>query len=331
MQRKSRDPFARVLAWFFPLTGLALSLSVREMVNHRETRLMKTGLLRLLAVLFLLAKPPLPLDAADTNPIQADVVYGHKDGLALTFDIVRPEKPNGAGLLWIQSGGWYSRWTDPKVWPTRGKLYLDKGYTLFIVRHGSAPKYTVPEAVEDVRRCVGVIRERAREFKIDPDRLGVFGSSAGGHLTLMLATTGKEGDPNAKEEALRAGSRVAAAVAICPPTDLRGWTTNPPEAIKKLPGLKPPLSFDASKEAACSPLLLVSGKTAPTLLIHGDKDELVPIAHSRNMLEALKKEKVDCRLVTVEGGGHSFSPKQNQEVVLPAMLQWFDQHLAEKR
>jgi dipeptidyl aminopeptidase/acylaminoacyl peptidase len=202
---------------------------------------------------------------------------------------------------------------------------------LFIVRHGSAPKFTVPEAVQDVRRCVRVIRSKAKGFGVDPERLGVFGASAGGHLTLMLATIGDDGDPQAKDEALRHSSRVAAAVALCPPTDLRGWTTDPPEAIKKIPALKPPLTFEAAKEPELSPLLLVNEKSAPMLLIHGDKDVLVPISHSKNMLEALEKRKANGKLVTVEGGGHVFSAKENQEVVLPALLEWFDKHLAEKK
>jgi acetyl esterase/lipase len=94
---------------------------------------------------------------------------------------------------------------------------------------------------------------RGAEFGIDPQRLGVCGESAGGHLTLMLATTGDDGDPAATDEVLRHSSRIAAAVAIAPPTDLRGWTTNPPEEIAKLDGLEPPLAFDPNLESAMSP------------------------------------------------------------------------------
>jgi acetyl esterase/lipase len=291
---------------------------------------MRTPSLRLLAVLLLSVAIHPQLHAAEEVTTTEDVVYGHKDGLALTFDVIKPAKPNGAGILWLQSGGWYSVWMDAKVWPAAGKPYLDKGFTLFIVRHGSAPKYTVPEAIDDVRRCVRFIHLKAKRFGVDPDRLGVFGGSAGGHLSLMLGTTGDDGDPKAKDEVLRQSSRVAAVVAICPPTDLRGWTTNPPPAIKVIPGLKPPLTFDAKKEPDCSPILKVTDKTAPTLLIHGDKDTLVPFDHSTKMLTALEKAKVDCKLLTIEGGGHGFTPKQN-EPVLPAMLGWFEKHLAKKK
>src|SRR5436190_4533958 len=115
---------------------------------------MKTMMLRCAAVVFLVAAVAVRCRAGGDVKIEPDVIYGRKDGMALTLDVVRPAKANGAGVLWIQSGGWYSNWTDPKVWPTSAKHFLDRGYTVFIVRHASAPKYTVPEAVEDVRRSV---------------------------------------------------------------------------------------------------------------------------------------------------------------------------------
>jgi acetyl esterase/lipase len=292
---------------------------------------MKTAILHLLAALCLTVTVVVPLRAADKTKIESDVVYGHKDGMALTFDVIRPAKPTGAGILWIQSGGWYSNWVDPKVWPLLCKPYLDKGFTMFIVRHGSAPKYTVPEVTEDVRRSVRFIRLKAKDFGIDPNQLGVFGGSAGGHLSLMLGTTGDDGNPNAKDEVLKQGDRVAAVVAIFPPTDISDWVTNPPEEIKKLAMLKPPLTFDAKLAPEYSPLLKVTAKTAPTLLIHGDKDKLVPIEHSQKMLAAMEKAKVPCKLVVVEGGGHGFNLKQDQQIVLPAMLEWFEKYLADKK
>jgi acetyl esterase/lipase len=288
---------------------------------------MKTSIPRL-AGLLILAALVLPVGAGEAVRVEPDVVYGHKDGLALTFDVVKPAKANGAGLIWIQSGGWYSNWVDPKVWPNNAKMFLDKGYTVFIVRHGSAPKYTVPEAVADMRRSVRFIRMEAKKLGVDPDRLAAFGGSAGGHLALMLATTADEGDPAAKDEVLRHSDRLAAVVALYPPTDLREWTTNPPEIIKKLDMLKPPLNFDPKLETSVSPLLHVSGKTTPVLMIHGDKDTLVPIEHSQKMLAALEKAKVAARLVTIEGAGHGYNDKQNREIVYPAMLEWLDRYLA---
>lgn len=292
---------------------------------------MKTVSLRAVVVMGLLACVVQPLRADEGPKIQADVVYGHKDGMALTFDVIKPAKPNGAAVLFIQSGGWYSVWQEPKNLVPGSTPLLDKGITVFIVRHGSAPKYNIPEIVEDVRRSVRYIQLKAKDLGVDADRLGVLGGSAGGHLTLMLATTADDGDAKAKDEVLRQSSRIAAAVALYPPTDITEWVTNPPEAIKRLAVLKPPLTFEAAKAKDYSPALKVTARTAPTLLIHGDKDELVPLEHSKKMMEALEKEKVKSKLLVIEGAAHGFNAKQNQTMVVPGMVDWFAQHLAEKK
>jgi acetyl esterase/lipase len=283
-------------------------------------------LLSALALTFLTCQ----LASAADPTISADVVYGRKDGMALTLDVIRPAKANGGAILWIPTGGWYSPWFDAKFSAGVSKPMLDKGYTVVVVRHGCAPKYAIPECAADVRRGVRFVRLKAKEFGIDPGRIGVWGASAGGHLSLVLGTTGDDGDKKAKDEVLRQSSRVAAVVALCPPTDIREWVTNPPEIIRKFAALKPPLTFDAKLAPDLSPLVKVTAKSAPTLFVHGDKDELVPIDHSKKMLAALEKEKVACRLLTMEGAGHAFSQKQNAEVVLPAMLDWFEKHLCKK-
>jgi acetyl esterase/lipase len=275
---------------------------------------------KLLAALVVACLAPL----AWSQDVVPDVVYGHKDGLALTLDVIRPTTPSGAGLIWLQSGGWYSAWVEPTAWPVVCKPFLDKGVTVFVVRHGSAPRYAVPDAFADVRRSVRFIRLRAATWSVDKERLAVMGGSAGGHLALLLGTRGDEGNPSSPDEVERQSSKVAAVVALMPPTDLRGWVQNPPEAIKKIPALKPPLTFDPKLEPELSPLLHVTATSAPTLLVHGDKDELVPVEHSRRMHDALDAAHVPNRLVVVEGAGHGFSPPQNEKLVAPAILEWLD-------
>ncbi|HUE70300.1 MAG TPA: alpha/beta hydrolase [Pirellulaceae bacterium] len=267
----------------------------------------------------------------DDYAITDDVVYGHKDGMALTFDVIQPKSPNGAGVLFLQSGGWYSTWRPSKDLVPASMPLLSKGFTVFIVRHGSAPKYTVPEAVADVRKCVRFIRLNADDYGVDPQRLGALGGSAGGHLTLMLATTGDDGDESATDPVLKTSSRIAAGVSLFPPTDLRGWTTDPPEEIAKVPALKPPLTFDPKQEGDVSPILHVTEDDAPVLMIHGDKDLLVPIEHSQNILPVFEKAGVKSKLVTIEGAAHGFSGEQNVKTVLPAMVGWFEEKLAETK
>ena len=291
-----------------------------------ETTIMKKHIRCISITATLLSAAALFAQAEEPARIQPDIVYGHKDGMALTFDVIRPEKPNGAAILFLQSGGWYSAWSEPKKLLPACQPMLAKGFTVFVVRHGSAPKYAVPDAIGDVRRCVRFIRLSAAALGVDPARLGVFGGSAGGHLSLMLATTADDGDAKSGDEVLRQSDGVAAVVALYPPTDIRTWVTDPPEAIKRIPRLKPPLTFDPALTPACSPLLHVSPGDAPALLIHGDKDELVPIEHSRNYDAAARDQKVPCKLLVIEGAGHAFNEKHN-ETVVPAMVGWFEKHL----
>ena len=123
------------------------------------------------------------------------------------------------------SGGWFSRWTPPEQARSRYEHLLDQGFTVFAVRHGSSPRFKVPDAYGDVRRAVRYVRLHARTFGVDPDRMGVYGGSAGGHLSLMLGLASDDGDPRAEDDVLRVSSRVAAVVAYYPPVDLRTRAT----------------------------------------------------------------------------------------------------------
>ena len=114
--------------------------------------------------------------AAERVAITQDVVYGHKHGLAMTMDVFTPrENGNGVGVMFMVSGGWFSRWTPPERAQGRFAPLLDRGYTVFAVRHGSSPKYNVPEIIPDVRRATRFVRLNAAHFGVDPKRLGVSG------------------------------------------------------------------------------------------------------------------------------------------------------------
>jgi acetyl esterase/lipase len=118
-----------------------------------------------------------------------DVVYGHKDGLAMTFDVLKPKaNANGAAVIFMVSGGWVSNYSPPQQAALRFKDLLDKGFTVISVRHGSSPKYLIPEIVSDVRRAVRFIHHNAKQWGVDPNRMGVFGGRAGGPLTAAIPT-----------------------------------------------------------------------------------------------------------------------------------------------
>ena len=277
------------------------------------------------AILLAAALLAAPLLAGSEAKVHADVVYGHKMGMALTFDALLPTDQNGAGVLFMVSGGWFSRWSDPhQIVSGEGRRFgaigglLDNGYAVFMVRHGSAPLFKVPEAVADVRRAVRYIRLNADEFGVDADRLGVTGGSAGGHLSLMLGNASDEGNSGSNDPIEQTGNRVAAVVAYFPPVDLQGLT-GPNERF-------PALEFDAKKAAAISPVLFVSEDDPPTLLIHGDRDDLVPLSHSERIKAAFDEANVISELVVIEGAGHGFRGEDGQRAS-SALVAWFNEHL----
>ncbi|MEN6495772.1 MAG: alpha/beta hydrolase [Thermoguttaceae bacterium] len=277
---------------------------------------------RVLVVVALVLISVGPAWAAGDVEIVPDVVYGHKDGLALTFDVFKPKQANGAGVLFLVSGGWYSRWSPPESTVHGFQPMLQKGFTVFAVRHGSSPKYLIPEIVEDVRRSVRFIRLNAAKFGVDPERLGVTGGSAGGHLSLIVGTTADNGDPKASDPVLRTSDRVAAVVAYYPPTDVRPWVTPESSYYKNYPALQ----FDATKAGDYSPLLQVTKDDAPTLLVHGDQDKLVPLDHSEKILAEFQKQQVPSKLLVIPGAAHGFRGDDGQRAN-EAKVAWFEQQL----
>ena len=281
------------------------------------------GLFLLLVALGLpgLLAAQVPPSSSEANvQVTPDVVYGHKDGMALTFDVFRPSNAHGGAVLYMVSGGWVSRWSPPEWLVARsfGGL-LEKGLTVMAVRHGSAPRYKVPEAEADVRRALRYIRLHSEELGIDEYRLGVFGGSAGGHLSLMLGLASDDGVMDSNDEILRTPARVAAVVAYYPPVDLRA-IVGPSERF-------PALDFSEEQAASISPVLFASPDDPPTLLIHGDADMLVNVGNSEVMFEALQGKRVESELIIISGGDHGFRLTADRERAQQAMVEWFDRHL----
>ena len=257
-------------------------------------------------------------DPARQPSVTTDVVYGHKDGLALTFDVHRPAHPNGAAVISIVSGGWQSSVEMGRFIAAYYPPLKDKGFTVFAVRHGSSPKYPMAAIVSDMRLAVRFIRRHAGEFAVDPDRIGVFGSSAGGQLALLLGTTADSGNPLATDDVLRASSRVAAVVAYFPPTDLARW-----ENRRAFPAT----TLTEAEAAQYSPIRFVSAASAPSLIVHGDADKVVPIIEGETMFAALSKAGVPASFIRIEGAGHQFDGADFTRATT-GMVRWFEQHLS---
>jgi acetyl esterase/lipase len=221
-------------------------------------------------------------------------------------------------VLYMVSGGWVSTWRDPSVARATFGALLRAGFTVFAVRHGSSPQFKVPEAYADVKRALRYITLHAGEWGVDPRRLGAWGGSAGGHLSLMLGTTGDDGDPAARDPVLRGASRLAAVVAYFPPVDLRGMT-GPSDRF-------PALDFSAALADSVSPVLFATPDDPPSLLIHGTADQLVPYSHSTRMHGVFQEKMVTTELILIDGAGHGFQGAAAAQAS-DAMVSWFTRWL----
>jgi len=309
-----------------------------------------TSRVRTLCIVFFLAVVAAPAShifAADEPFTRTqDVIYGRKFGTALTLDVIAPKaNANGAAIIWVVSGGWYSN--HDGINPAGVAEYLQRGYTIFAVVHGSQPKFTIPEILEDMHRSVRFIRSQAAQYKIDPERIGIYGGSAGGHLSLMQGTTGTEGKPDAKDPIDRLSSRVQAVACFFPPTDFLNYGTTGELALGNgtLKDFKAPFDFreyDGNLKAfvtitdldkrleigkAISPVNHVSSDDAPALIIHGDADKLVPIQQAEIIIARFKEVKVPCELVVKPGAVHGWAGMEKDRLT---MADWFDKYLARK-
>lgn len=273
----------------------------------------------------------------DEQPqITPDVIYGHKNGMALVMHVYRPATPNGAAIVEIVSGGYISNWRPPNANAHLVGRFLKSHYTVFSVFHGSNPKYTIPEIVADMRLAVRFIRLHAADYGIDPERIGAIGSSAGGHLALMLATTGDDGNSRASQEVSRMSSRVAAVVAIAAPSELRDFDKIRQQLIADRvitqafsDLLQPAFNFPTRLEESLSPVAQVTPDDAPTMLIHGDADQLVPIENSRKILVPLQEKQVPAELVVLPGVEHAPTGEQMKKLAesIERAVAWFDKYL----
>ena len=257
---------------------------------------------------------------AQQPEVTRDLVYGQREDVALTFDVHRPAQPNGAAVIAIVSGGWYSNEEISRIIVDGylAPLLTAKGFTVFAVRHGSTPRFPLSAIVADVRRAVRFVRQHAGQYGVDPNRIGVAGGSAGGQLALLLGTTADSGNKSASDPVLRESSRVGAVVAFFPPTDLFRWEN------KK--GFPATASLTEAEAAQYSPIRFVSPGDAPSLIVHGDADTVVSIVEGETMHAALVNAGVPASFLRIAGAGHAFEGA-DRERASAALVQWFERYL----
>jgi acetyl esterase/lipase len=260
-----------------------------------------------------------------------DVIYGRKFGTALTLDVFQPPKPNGLGIIALVSGGWFS--AHEAINPDAFRPVLARGYTIFAVVHGSQPRYIVTEIEPDIHRAVRFIRHNAAKYGVDPSRLGLTGGSAGGHLSLTMATQGCAGDPAAKDPIERESSEVQCVACFFPPTDFLNYGQPGEDAVGVgvLKAFKPafgPLADTAEGRQKLgreiSPIYFVHSNMPPILIIHGDADQLVPIYQSRTFVQCCEAVGSPVKLIVRPGKVHGWAGMDKD---MELFADWFDEHL----
>ena len=272
---------------------------------------------------------------AQETPVKRykDIIYTKHDGVALTMDVIKPKKSNGLGIISIVSGGWKSSHQGIGS----GHPFIDRGYTVFYVVHGSQPRFIVEEIVADIHSAVKFIRSNANVYGINPGKIGITGSSAGGHLSLMIATQLNKPTAPATDPLSGVSSEVQAAAVFYPPTDYLSWGAEGDVAVGvgKLADYSAafgPKSLTAEGRQELgkklSPIYGVHAGQPPIFIIHGDADNSVPIFQAYRFQKKCKEVGADLELKVIPGGGHGGWLDMKKDAEL--MADFFDKKLAGK-
>ncbi|MFO0917409.1 MAG: prolyl oligopeptidase family serine peptidase [Planctomycetaceae bacterium] len=266
-----------------------------------------------------------------------NLVYGEAHGVGLLMDVFMPTgNRNGIGIVDVVSGAWHSdrsKIRDHQLAQTF-QLLCKKGFTVFAIRPGSITKFSAPEMITNLNDGIRWVKKHAKAYEIDPDRLGMMGASAGGHLASLAAIT-------ADNVAERSKNTTVKAVAVFfPPTDFLdfGGVKIDARAEDRWGEMVRRLAFpqgvgaDTDEEieeklTKISPARLVNAQAPPFLIIHGDADPLVPLQQSERLTASLKQAGVPVELIVKKGGAHPW-PTIHEEVQVIA--DWFDKQLVVK-
>jgi acetyl esterase/lipase len=285
--------------------------------------------MRMLKLRWALLSLLLPAWATPPDEIvfEAGIEFSKPGGEALQLDLARPKTPAGKcpAILCIHGGGF--RAGKREGWDGRCKMLAEHGYVAVTATYRLAPKFPYPAAVYDVKAAVRWLRANAATYSIDPDRIGVTGDSAGGHLAQFLGVTGGVADFEGDGGNPGVSSRVTCVVNWYGPSDFTKSYGKSVDAAEVLPlWLGGDDTKEHKKHIQASPLYWVTPAAAPTLLLHGTKDPYVAFEQAEWIRDRLKAAEVEVEMVAFEGAGHGFKGA-DAEKAQKAMVDFFDRHL----
>jgi acetyl esterase/lipase len=264
--------------------------------------------------------------------VESDVEYAKAGDISLKLDVLRPkaatDKPRPC-VVWIHGGGWQNG--DKSSGRGRLSRYVASGdYVGVSVGYRLTDKGSWPAQIHDCKAAIRWIRANAERLGIDPEKIGVWGSSAGGHLVSHLGTSGDVKQVEGELGTTGTSSRVACVVDFCGPSDFMAFAAESPrmnqpgQPVYKLLGGPLAEKEDVAKQA--SPVTFVTTDDPPFLIVHGTDDRTVPIDQAERLYAAQQKAGVNTTFVKIEGGGHGIGGAE----VEARVKAFFDKHLLGK-
>jgi acetyl esterase/lipase len=292
--------------------------------------------------------PPATQPGSDTSrsrrpnaaqPKRPNANAGVPDGIQVVRDVVFAQAPTDAGktidlkmdtaflkesdgkpmpaVIYIHGGGWAG---GSKEAGTRQTIALALGgYFSVTINYRLSDEAIYPAAVHDCKAAIRFLRANAERLGIDPDRIGVWGHSAGGHLSALMATSGDAEAVEGKVGTTGVSSRVQCAVDLSGPVELN--FDGPGGVVAKWIG--GPLNEHADAVKQASPLTYIDPNDPPVLIVHGLQDDVVNVRHAVKFEKALKDAGVHAEYMPVEGAGHDIE----RPVVLMRAAAFFDAQL----
>lgn len=269
---------------------------------------------------------------------QETVEYTSNNGIPKTLFIAYPENPDEPrpAVVHIHGGGW----KQGKASPGKAKNLAQNGFVGISIQYRLSGEALFPAAVHDCKAAIRWTRANAKKYGINPVKIGVMGSSAGGHLAALMGTSG--GDEFLEGDGGYAGfsSTVQAVVDNYGPTDFLRMNDVPGKIDHDSPDspesafIGAPIQQNKALTQKANPITYVDASDPPILMIHGKEDKMVIFNQSELLFEALQKAGVKSKLVPVENARHGFNPEPEDAVIKPSkkeigemQIDWFKEHL----
>ncbi|MFL2912171.1 MAG: alpha/beta hydrolase fold domain-containing protein [Opitutales bacterium] len=262
--------------------------------------------------------------------ILRDIAYTGSDNPHQTLDLYTPRSLNLSSgklpvVVWIHGGAWKSGSKKSGNHPHRiPEIVATQRYAGVSIGYRLSQDVKWPAQIHDCKAAIRWLRGNAKALGLDPDRIGVWGSSAGGHLASMLGTTKDYESLEGEIGDFRSfSSEVQAVVNYYGPSAFLRMDDQPGKIRHNAPGspesqlIGHPIQEAKKLAQNASPLHHVSARDAPHFHFHGMQDSFVPYQQSLLLHHALQKEKVSSALISVQQAGHGMPVKFTQEFVIP--------------